>query len=297
MESSLNFYQVRTLSERFSATYDWVCAHWRVALRNLFPAGMVFVVIISLLELHLFRAIQNMTGESILAIVDFGVTLGGCMLLAALFQYYIYAMAGALLNRSAAGMLTAETRWKDLRGTFFSIVWRLFVQMCIFLLIFAVVTAVVSLPAKLLFNPDSSIAVKLIFVGVMLLVFAAVVALAPSLFLMQCPVYLEAASAWGSIKRGFVLGFRHWGSTFLTFFLVIIIALCVTYIVTMPYITYLILSGDMFGWPSVLLYLPIHLLFILLTPILIVFTAFQYGSISAKEGVGVGENRQLPSLE
>jgi hypothetical protein len=205
----------------------------------------------------------------------------GMLLFSLLLSLYIYSLSGALLNRYAAGRLTPDTHWSDLRSTFFAIAGRLSAQTGIAMLLLVVVAFIAGLLISLgESGPGQLPVVGLIFTAFFLLM---LVALIPSLSLMQYPIYLELASGWSAIKKGFRLGFRHWRSTLLTAFLGVLITIAVFYIAAMPYVLYLIFNIVHLGWGGVpLLFVPYAILLFLI-PISVFFMAFQYTSIAEKE--------------
>jgi hypothetical protein len=291
MEPSPELYKIRSLGERFSATADFVRANRKLALRNLLPAGLLLVVLTSLFG---HRYIQGVFAQIALAQMGLPVdpfsinwlVYGGMILSSVLLQLYLYAFSGAFLYHYAAGRLTPETTWNELRTTFFSIVRRLLVQFGIVLLLVVAVGGLAALLTAIVAGGGSPTEAGRVLVVVVLPILVGIIALIPSLSLMQYPVYLERTSAWKGIRKGFRWGFRHWGSTFATVLLWVLITMVVSYIAAMPYLVYLMFNAASVGWTGLLFFLLCQGVLLFFTPVCVVFMAFQYTSIAEKEKRG-----------
>ncbi|MDR0543555.1 MAG: hypothetical protein LBH19_15280 [Dysgonamonadaceae bacterium] len=283
MEAKEELYKIRTIGERFSATSDFVRENWKVLLRNLLPVGLILALLMGFFIQYYMQTMYAIIENS----MDFAsvnwLAYTGMTIVSMLFSFFIYSMSGAILNRSAEGLLTPETGWADLKGTFFSIAGRLFIQYCIIFLFFLVFAVIVAVPTALLISGNLWMATSVLLTFVFLLFLAAVVVFLPAFSLMQYPVYFELSSAWKSIKKGFKWGFRYWGSTFLTSLLGILIVGVVVYILAMPCIVYMMFGRGNVGWLGSLLFAFMYAGILFLTPLYIIFLAFQYTSIAERE--------------
>jgi hypothetical protein len=126
------------------------------------------------------------------------------------------------------------------------------------------------------------------------LVIIAVFIVIPSLSIIYYPAYFQQASTFESIKKGFSLGFKNWGSTFGTLFIAGLLSGVVSVILQMPLQGYIMFqsistlnnSSVSIGNNGVLVYalsLLSSLSSVITLPFIFIFLAFQYFSITEKE--------------
>ncbi|MDR2805049.1 MAG: hypothetical protein LBB85_05305 [Dysgonamonadaceae bacterium] len=283
METQVEFYKIRTLAERFSATSDFVCKNGKVWVKNILPVGLALALLMGYFTQCNVQKIYAMIENS--ADIRSGYTLAdaGTAIVSLLFSLFICSMSGAILSKYVEGSLRPETGWADLKGRFFSIAGKLFVQYCIVALVILAVMLILTVPLALLAAGSFSVMAGMLFALVFLLILVLVIVLLPAFSLIQYPVYLESMSAWKSIQKGFRKGFRYWGSTFVTCLLGLVIVGVITYILTMPWILYTIFAVESVGWIESLLLALIYVGLLCLIPLYIIFMAFQYTSITERE--------------
>jgi hypothetical protein len=268
------------MGERFTATGDFIRENRKVLFKNLFPAGVILAVLMGFFMQDYVKSVYFSGGNPVTleSINWFAYT--GMMIVAIVFSLFIYAMSGAILGKYAEGSLTPETGWADLKGKFFSIAGKIFVQYCIVVLLLIALAVILAVPIFLLLKGPWLIMGSLLFT---LLFCVIILLLMPVFVLMSYPVYFESASAWAGIKQGFRWGFRYWGSTLATLLLGGLLLCVVYYILAMPYILYLMFGTGAAEWLGSLLAALVYVTILLLNPIYIIFLAFQYTSILEKE--------------
>ncbi|GHV57103.1 hypothetical protein FACS1894182_05120 [Bacteroidia bacterium] len=292
MEEKFELYKIRTLGERFSATSDFVRENWQVLLKNILPIGIPLTLLMGFFMQYYVQGVFAMVGNPTVFTPMNWMAYAGLMAVSIVFSLFIYAMPGALLNKYAEGSLTPETGWEDLKDTFFSIAGKLLLQYLIICLGCILLSVLILIPAILLASGNFLVIMSVFFMLFTLVFIAVVVFLIPMFTLMRYPVFFEPVSVWESIKKAFQWGFRYWGSTFLSSLLGGLILVLVFYILAMPYLIYLIFSMGTFGWIGYLLALLMYAAILLMTPLLVIFLAFQYTSIAERE-----KSRNTPLVE
>jgi hypothetical protein len=116
---------------------------------------------------------------------------------------------------------------------------------------------------------------------------AAIVAVLPPLYLVRFPAFFQEASTMDSIRKGFRLGFKSWGTTFLTILIVGLVSGVISAILGLPYIIWLIIGGQ----SEIVSYVLSCLLSLgtaFVAPLTFVFLAFQYFSVAEQtEGISL----------
>jgi len=191
----------------------------------------------------------------------------------------MYSMTGAILHKYVKGSLTENTGWSDLRGKMFSFAGKIFLQGLILVLGMIALTIILSILIGILVFLKNSVLVVI----VIMIIIALLIALIPSLSLIAYPVFFEDASAWKGIKKSFRLGFKYWGSTFLTVFLGSLLYAIISYILAMPYAFYLMTHTGESGWGGYILALFSGFCSMVIYPIFIIFCSLQYTSIVENE--------------
>ncbi|MDR0863845.1 MAG: hypothetical protein LBO74_02795 [Candidatus Symbiothrix sp.] len=286
-QEKIEFYKNRTIGERFSAAGDFVRQNWKVLLKNIAYVG----VPLALLQGYF---IQNQVGASLgnLGNPDIwgsyaNTTIIGLLgnLVQAIVFLYIVSVTGAILREYVKGSLTEETGWPDLKDNVFSIGGKIFLQGLIFVPFIILLVAVVAVVSYFL-----GVGAFIVLGILVLLLIVLWVVIIPPLSLVQFPIFFEDASAWEGIKKGFRLGFRYWGSVFLTILLGGLLFGAVYYIFMAPYIVYAMFNMGDGGILGYILAMFSSLVFVAIYPVLIVFLGFQYTAIvEREEGISLQE--------
>ena len=284
MEEKTELYKVRTISERFAATNDFVSENWRVLAKNILPVGLILSLPVGICMHYVVKCVLTML-ENPMLISEMLWAEAGLFITILLFSLFICGTTGAILHQYAQKTLTPETGWAGLKKDFFPIIGKILIQALFIGLIVTVFTVIISVASVFLNNSLHFFAtVDAMTQSLTILVMALLIIFIPSFFLMQYPVYFEQASAWKGITKGFKWGFKYWGSTFLSTFLGYLILWMCSYIVTMPYIVYLMFHiwGGGGGWIGYILSIFMSIPLVFLQPLYIIFVGFQYTSIASR---------------
>ncbi|MDR0683421.1 MAG: hypothetical protein LBG15_16515 [Dysgonamonadaceae bacterium] len=280
-KTKIEFYKNRTLSERFSAAADFIRQNWKVLLKNTMYIGIPLV----LLQGFFFRNYMQEIMTNINSPHDMNINWGsytGMVFPSLLLSLFLFSVIGAILRQCVNGSLTEQTGWSDLKGNIFSFMGKMFVQYLIISVAFVLLIVLMGLltyVASLMGRLPSTIVIALIFLAF----FALLIIVSPMLLLTPYPVVFENASAWQGLKKGFKVGFKHWGSTFLTVFLGTLLIVVIYYILSMPYFVYIIFNMGESGFVGYILSVFSSLVLFILYPVFFVFMSFQYTSIVEKE--------------
>jgi hypothetical protein len=242
----------------------------------------LFLAVLTGFFMHYYMqdAFAIMENPTIVPVINWWA-YGGMMIAAISFSLFVNAVTGTILYKQAKGTLTPDTEWEDLKDSFFPIAGKIFIQGCILGLICAVPSAIMGFLLGVLTVQGNALMAGFAAGLFLVAFFALMIVLIPALSLIQYPIYLEEASAWEGIKKGFQWGFKYWGSTFLSFFLGIVIMMVAFYILSMPYIIYIVLKMGGGGWIGYLLSALMFAASLILQPLYIVFMGFQYTSIAS----------------
>jgi len=289
-EAKVEFYKNRSIGERFAASGDFIRQNWKVLLKNIGYIGAPLALIQGYLS---YNYTQNMLGG--LTSGNFSTTNIQAILLMFLFSIllilFLYSMTGSILNKYVKGKLTEETGWPDLSEKMFSFSGKLLLQWLIMVVGVIVVAIVAGLIAGILALSQSKMLIAAVIGFEILLIFALVIVLIPSLSFIIYPVFFEDASAWGGIKKSFRMGIKHWGSIFLTILLASLLTGIVSYILSMPYFIYLMFNISKSGLIGYILAMLSSLGSVVIYPVFIVFCGLQYTSIvEVEEGISL-QNR------
>ena len=282
----INFFKERTIGERFSAAAKFTRQNWKIVSKNLVYVVIPLTLLMSFGLDKYMRSSISISSETDI----FGTLISyGIMMLSNMALYiFISAMVGAIMQKYQAGELTKDTGWTELKGKVFSISKNLFLLFLIVFFVPVIIIMVFAFFISLAGIGAGSIAVVMGFLAVMLLLSLVMVALTPSLLLMTMPAIVENKSAWVSIKKGFRLGFKYWGSTFVTALLGGLLYSMFYTIFLMPYSIYLVISMaiDSSGPNPILLFvltiIP-SLVMAFTAPIFLIFVIYHYCSIIEKE--------------
>lgn len=288
MENKVEFFKNRTLGERISASADFVGQNWKLLLKNIIYVALPLVLLIGFFYSRYSLDIQSIATN----VASTSSFLGGYLMLMVFslaFSLYITSITGAIMRKySEEGVLPQTLGWADFKENCFSIMKKIFVQglllfilLFIFIFIFAFIVGMLASAAS-----TGGVVVTVLLV---LIILAAFFALIPAFCLVIYPIIFKGASPIDAIKQAFRLGFKYWGTTFLTCLLGGIIYSTVSSIFGIPAIVYTVLGGGsgLIGYIfSTLMYLPM----IVTTPVFLIYLAYQYTSIvEAEEGISLAQ--------
>ena len=278
-ENRIEFYQNRSFGERLSAAADFLRQNWKVLYKNILIPAIPFVLLMAfLLPEYLKMAASLSTGDTS-AILNAGVFSMLFFLVAICFSLYLYAMSGAIMQLYDEGGLTEKTSWSDLSGKMFSNAGKIFlIGLAMFLLIVLIALAAFLIGDFLSSGMGRAVVVILVFVFIIGLITAI-----PPLTMVIYPALFRGASTWESIRKGFSVGFKNWGSTFGIVFIAGLMGAIVSYALGAPLQIWILFNP---GQAGVMLYgftLLSSLASVLVTPFVFTFLAFQYFSITEKE--------------
>jgi hypothetical protein len=286
-ETKVEFYKNRTLGERFAASGDFVRQNWRVLLKNIGYIGAPLALIQGFLT---YNYMQNMMSGIFSG--NFTTTNIQTLLLVFLFSFllmlFLYSMTGSILNKYVKGSLTEETGWPDLSEKMFSFAGKILLQGLILIggiILLAIIAGLIA--GFLTLSQSNTLSTTVIIIEV-LMILALMIVLIPSLSFIYYPVFFEDTSAWGGIRKSFRLGLKHWGSIFLTILLASLLTGVVSYILTMPYIIYVMIYTNENNLGGYILSTFSSLGSVVIYPIFIIFCSLQYTSIiEVEEGISL----------
>jgi len=196
------------------------------------------------------------------------------LLVAALFAITLSAMTGAIMSRYGEGLLSKETTLKDLSDKILSNMGKLVLIGLVMGLIVMFATILIVMLIILL----GAVSNVLMVLGFTLL-FVAVFAIIPPLYLIRFPALFQGESTMGSIKKGWRLGFKSWGTTFLTIIIVGIVSAVISAILAIPYSIWIATHLGQSGVVSYTLSGISSLGTAFVAPLVFVFFAFQYFAV------------------
>jgi hypothetical protein len=290
-QEKIEFYKNRTIGERFAASGDFIRQNWKVLLKNIVyigvPIALLFGYFLQNYMQGIFSSINLFGISSPYALSGILIPLSGLMLFSILLYLFLFSMTGAILNKYVKGSLTENTSWADLKDNMFSFAGKLFLQGLLLFLIIAAVSIIIGIIIGIIVAVGGSFAnpalIGILTILFVILLYGAIFVFYPFLALLPFPIFFENASAWQGIKKSFKLGFRYWGSTFLTIFLGGLLTGIVSYILMMPYIIYSVFNMGTGGFISYVLAMLTSLVFVVVYPIFVVFVGLQYTSIVERE--------------
>lgn len=280
MLNRIEFYKNRSIGERFSVSIDFLKQNWKALYKNILIGGLPLAIILGYITPHYSGALQYITSSV------FFLSSTSFFLFSFLFNVYMYAMTGAFLRRYEQGEVTEQSGWNDF-GLFFRLAGKAFF---ISLLVFLPVVLYVLFAGFFIFSLIP-LAVLLLF-----LLLGFLIAFLPALTLIYFPAFFSGKSNWDSIKIAFNLGFKNWGSLFVSLILAGIVFFVINMIFSLPYQILVFLSPD---YASPLMYvfsIVSQIASLLTTPVLILIFAFQYFSITEKEE-GISLQAQVSEFE
>ena len=279
----IEFYRDRTLSERFSASVDFLKQNWKVLYKNVLIGAIPLGIITGFLAQYY--------QQSTLLSISSGITTASYpfltvlyVVLAVILSIYLNAVTGAVLKKYGEGRLAPATGWSDLSRSVFSLSGKTFVIGLLLGIVIVALSIIIALIFFFVFgdNFDRSNLAVVTFSAIGAATAIALV-FVPSLSLSLFPAYFSGTGNRQSIKIAFGMGFRNWGNVFVTVLLIGIAAFVVSVIFSIPTTVLAIVSP---GAISILTFLFSFLTIlgtILTTPVVFVFIAFQYFSIVERE--------------
>ena len=281
----IEFYKNRSLSERFSASIDFLKQNWKVFYKNILIGAIPLAIFIGFFAQYYEKAWLTKIYSGGTAVPNL-LFIFLYFVLMIILMIYLNAMPGAILKKYGEGKLTSSTGWGDLTGTMFSLFGKTFAIFFILWIIIILIVAMIAGLIIMLFSGITSGGGAFAFILGMISVVIAlgfIFIFAPFLALAPYPAYFSGVGNWKSIKIAFGMGFRNWGSIIVTLLLAGISIYVITIIFAIPSIFATMLSP---GEITFLTFISSFLIFlgeILTYPVMFVFIAFQYFSIVEKE--------------
>ena len=279
----IEFYKNRSLSERFSASIDFLKQNWKVLYKNVLIGAIPLAIFIGFFAQYYEKAwfAKVYSGEVAVPNLPFIFLYFVLMIILII---YLNAMPGAILKKYGEGKLTLSTGWGDLKGTMLSLSGKTFaIGFILWVIIMIVVVGIAAIVGMLFSGIVSGGAVFIIIGIVAVIALGLIFIFAPFLTLALYPAYFSEAGIWESIKIAFGMGFRNWGSIIVTLILIGVSTYIIVMIFAIPDIIVTMISHGEIGF---LTFIGSFLLFlgeILTYPIMFIFIAFQYFSIVEKE--------------
>jgi hypothetical protein len=283
-EKKIEFYQTRSIGERFSATADFLKQTWKVLLKNLLIAAIPFALIIGYSQPYYAQyTAQIMTGNY----SNFPPQIVLLLITSFISSLVIYALSASIMIKYGKGELSSTTGWNDLKKTLFSLIGKTGL-IYLFLLGFSAL-------AGLFFVILSSLGTGGIVLAFILLILASI-AIFPSLTILFYPAYFRNASAWNSIKTGFYLGFKDWGGIFVAILISIVFAVVISVVFSVPYQIFSFFNRGEISLSGFLLASLSSLGNFLTSSFLVIYMAFQYFAVAEKEE-GISMQSQIDEFD
>ena len=294
MTERIEFYKNRSIGERLSAAIDFLKQNWKVLYKNILTGGLPLAAILGFCLASQLGAVS--------AFGTFGVFL--FMFLSFFLSYlsmiYMYSMTGAVLLHYERNQLTKTTGWSDLNDSFFRLAGKTFlISLIVFIpaiAIIAIIVAVFALFAATFGGGAASFGIVIAIVLFFLLLLGVIFTFTPSLVMLYFPAYFSGKAILQSIKISFSLGFKNWGSLFVSVLLTGIILTVVSIIFSTPFQVITMFSPGNITVISYILATLSAIGSMIATPIMVVIFAFQYFSIVEKEE-GVSLQSQIEQFE
>ena len=298
-QDKIEFYKKRTLGERFSAASDFVRQNWKLLLKNVAYIGIPLAILQGYFMQNYVQNIFSIIYGRAFEDVNWLNLIMLFVVSSALF-FFLFSMTGSILYNYNKGNLDENSGWNELQGDMFSILGKYILQG----LIVSGVTVVIILLFGLLIGglafTGGSMVSGVVGVILILLLYAVLFALMPPFALMIYPIIFEKASPWEAIVKGFRLGFKNWGTVFLTVFLAYLLAGMITNTISMPYFINMIFNisqgGGEGGIMDYFLVMMASASYVIIYPVATIFIGFQYTSIVEKEE-GISLQNKIDDFE
>lgn len=286
--NKIEFYKNRDLGERFSASAEFIRQNWKVMYKIILIPAIPLALLQGYFQQgfvsnYLANLSKVFSGGSITEMNNLYGNGGVWMyfLMTLLFSLVLSAMSGAIMSRYEDGLLSNETKLKDLSNKIFSNMGKL-ILIGLSLILIAIVVVIILVLMIFIMAMMSKILAFLI-------AFAVIIAVFPPLYLIRFPALFQGESTFKSIRKGFVLGFKNWGTTFLMILILGIVSYVISLIFAIPSAIWTITHiGDSAGVVANILSSFSSLGSAFVTPFVFVFMAFQYFSVAEKaEGISL----------
>ena len=297
-QDKIEFYKKRTLGERFSVASDFVRQNWKILWKNVAYIGIPLAILQGYFTQNYMQNIFSIMIERNFEDVNW-FSMIMLFVVSSVLIFFLFSMTGSILYNYNKGNLDENSGWNELQGDMFSILGKYILQGLIVCGITFVVVLVFGLLIGGLAFTGGGMASGIVGIIFVLLLYAVLFALMPPLALMLYPVIFEKESPWKAIVKGFRLGFKNWGSVFLTVFLTYLLASMVSCVASIPYFINLIFSifneveSGILGYCLVMLSI---LSSVIIYPITTIFIGFQYTSIVEKEE-GISLQNKIDDFE
>jgi hypothetical protein len=281
----IDLYKNRNISERLAVAAEFIRQNWKVLLKNIGIIGLPFVLILGYCRPHYAAALLLQHFEMFFPAILFAITSFIAVLM-------FTALGGTILIHYERGTLNSQTGWKELKKNIFSLMGK---ALCIILL-FSALIAVLFLIIALFMALINGFEQQIITIMVTLLLLILIISLLPFLSICYFPAFFSKKNAWDSIKTACILGFRNWGSLFVSSILISVLLVIISLIFSVPYeIVSLVIQGEITA---------VHYIFaavasfgtLLITTLSTIFLAFQYFSIVDKEE-GISLQSQIDEFD
>jgi len=281
----IEFYKNRSLGERFSAAAEFLRQNWKVLYKIILIPAIPLAIVMGYFQQTF---VSGYTAILQRVIADKDITAFNDMFSSAgTWIYYIVylvfvvslsAMAAAVMSRYQAGALSKDTSLKDLGSQILSNMGKLFlIGLCV-IVIAVLALIIIGILIGVLASSIPGGVVLAVFIA-----FAAFFAIIPPLYLVRFPALFQNASVGTSIKKGFILGFKNWGSTFAMIIVLGVATVVISFVFGLPYTIWTLTHLGQSDAVSYILGGISSLSEAFVTPLVFVFLAFQYFSIAEKE--------------
>ena len=294
IETKIEFYKNRTLGERFSAAIDFLKQNWKPLYKTTLIFGISCALVMGLAIQFYFQSLTSLMNNETSGFFSY---LFFFLLASWIFNALLLSSMGAFMIKYQRDELGENNSLIDF-SLIFPLTWKTLWLGFLSTLVIGVICVVIGfLVASLKFGG--------VILGVFLMLFllAAIVALLPSMVLIIFPMYFKGVSVWQSIVEAFHLGFKNWGSIFLSVLLVSIVTGIISTLFSLPYQTMIIIASidntnpfDFVGVWSFLFTFLAALGNVLIMPVGFVFFAFQYFSVTEKED-GISLQNRLDDFD
>ncbi|MDL2257087.1 hypothetical protein LJC06_02645 [Bacteroidales bacterium OttesenSCG-928-I14] len=288
-ETRIPLYKKRNLSETISDSMQFMRENWKTFFRCVLIIGAPIAIIYGFFMNRYMGDAMNMSlnENADFTSLNVGINYILTMLFSMLLYLAAFSTAISLLKYYEKKDLNTMVFQIDLMPKILDSSWRLFLLNFV---VWLMVVLILALAAGIVFAISAASASMAIVVGVIfyLLLFAGMIALAPSIMLMNYPLIIEDLSIWDSIVKGFKLGFKNWGTTIVLILLGGLILGVISLIFSGAHILWVTLATSVFELGiigtiiSYLLSIISSLSMVITFPILAILLAFQYFSIIDK---------------
>ncbi len=228
----INFYARRDLGDRLSVTFRFIREHWKILLKYAALLALPF----ALIQGYFMFSVTDMTSIYTNDVPGMLFSVGGYLLVHLSCMVVMSAFAASLLKAYDEGRLSPAAKWKDFTH-FMPFVGRTLTMVVVLIgLCVAAVIAIIILAML----PTVGLVLS------MLVLFGGFIAILPPLTLVFYPLYFEGMREGRAFKKGFALGWKNWGTTFVMMLVLSILVSTISYVFAIP--TYVWSFATMFGY-------------------------------------------------